>query len=464
MKEANHRTDRSYVLSIDSAYGKGKTHFLGLLEQKLRENHLVARVDAWVDDADGEPAIAVMAAIQTELEPYLSRSSKLKEKAAVATRNIGPLLLSMFMGSLTKAGSKYVGSEALEAMEDLLEVPDCSASAESDAIAAGAEEAVDEFGSKIAELADRRVRRAITEYQKRKQSRLLFKQSMADLLKHAASLKSAPNAPLIVIIDELDRCRPDYAIKVLEEIKHFFDVPGVAFVLAMYGDQLAHSVKAIYGSEFNSKEYLRRFSDRTYELREKSMDELVATRMAAYGLDAARLRHPSLIPSSDSAFPDSARLIAGLCNVLSLTVREVEAVMDGLRLFMSRWDHRTPVELIFLIPKLASVVRRGRASNGHGLITTQGHLPFSPSVVPKERNVRDLYTTFTACANQSIQDLAGGHWQQPNYAHKYLQEGFVDEYRNRSPLASADASELSVLSEYDARVELIDGLLDHSSS
>ena len=57
---------------------------------------------------------------------------------------------------------------------------------------------------------------------------LVFKQELAQL---ADKLEK----PLVVIIDELDRCRPDFAIRLIERIKHFFDIPKIVFVLVMNG-------------------------------------------------------------------------------------------------------------------------------------------------------------------------------------------------------------------------------------
>ena len=68
------------------------------------------------------------------------------------------------------------------------------------------------------------------------------------------------------MIDELDRCRPSYAIELLEVAKHLFSVDRVVFVLAVNRVELAHSVKALYGAEFDAAGYLERFFDLEYLL------------------------------------------------------------------------------------------------------------------------------------------------------------------------------------------------------
>lgn len=73
--------------------------------------------------------------------------------------------------------------------------------------------------------------------------------------------------PLVFFIDELDRCRPDYAVEFLERIKHFFCVDNIIFIISVDKRHLAESVKGHYGSaDIDTDEYLRRFFDIEYDL------------------------------------------------------------------------------------------------------------------------------------------------------------------------------------------------------
>ena len=71
---------------------------------------------------------------------------------------------------------------------------------------------------------------------------------------------------LVVCVDELDRCRPEYALSLLEVTRQLFDVPGVVVLLATNRTELAHSIKSIFGGDFNADRYLRRIVDRTVQL------------------------------------------------------------------------------------------------------------------------------------------------------------------------------------------------------
>jgi hypothetical protein len=66
---------------------------------------------------------------------------------------------------------------------------------------------------------------------------------------------------LIIFIDELDRCRPTFAIETLEIIKHYFNQKDIVFVFAIDLEQLSYSISTMYGVGMDSAGYLRRFFD-----------------------------------------------------------------------------------------------------------------------------------------------------------------------------------------------------------
>lgn len=88
-----------------------------------------------------------------------------------------------------------------------------------------------------------------------------------------ALTKLAPeDGQLIVFVDELDRCKPTYAIKVLERIKHYFSVPNITFIFSVDLSQLQNTVKRYYGEEFDGYHYLDRFFDLVINLPEPNLD------------------------------------------------------------------------------------------------------------------------------------------------------------------------------------------------
>jgi len=77
---------------------------------------------------------------------------------------------------------------------------------------------------------------------------------------------------LIVFIDELDRCKPEYAIRLLERTKHYFDDERVVFVFSVNIAQLQHTIRVYYGDGFDATRYLDKFFDLRVSLPEINYD------------------------------------------------------------------------------------------------------------------------------------------------------------------------------------------------
>lgn len=73
--------------------------------------------------------------------------------------------------------------------------------------------------------------------------------------------KICENKKIIIMVDELDRCKPTFAIELLEVIKHLFDVENMVFIFALDIKQLSYSVQSVYGTGIDSTGYLCRFFD-----------------------------------------------------------------------------------------------------------------------------------------------------------------------------------------------------------
>jgi hypothetical protein len=115
-----------------------------------------------------------------------------------------------------------------------------------------------------------------------KQSAKQFNHSLQELAN--ALWKAKNQKPIIILIDELDRCRPSYAIELLETAKHIFGVDRVVFVLAVNRAELAHSVKALYGNEFDAEGYLRRFFDIDFLLPAPDRQQFIRDMLASIGV------------------------------------------------------------------------------------------------------------------------------------------------------------------------------------
>ena len=231
------------VLAIDAAWGNGKTTFLRIWEQYLRcQEFPVVKFNAWETDFSEDPFVALSTELTSGLQEHADQS--IAAKVAAMKKSAGKVLLRAVPSVIRLATGGIVDIGPVE-----------------------------ELGNALASYAEER----ISAYQGARESVEEFKIRLQDMV----GAVSDDGRPLVVMIDELDRCRPSYAVELLEVAKHLFSVAGIVFVLAVNRDQLAHSIKALYGSGFDAPGYLRRFFDVDFQLPEPEREAFVEATLAA---------------------------------------------------------------------------------------------------------------------------------------------------------------------------------------
>lgn len=436
--------DHSIVLGIDSPYGIGKSWFLERLGRQLSLSHPVARIDAWADDIGDEPLTAFMAAIDDALAPYISKSQKLRDRMAAVKVAALPVMGKLVSGALVKALTKVAGDEINDDIGETIEnavrgVKEDPKGKEDGAAAKAVEGALDKLGEEINSLVDRRGAAMLAAYRQRRQSRKVFRENIRNLVSGIRGEVESKAPPLVIIIDELDRCRPNYAIKILEEIKHFFEVPGLVFIIGLHGGQLSKSVRAIYGNEFDGEDYLRRFFTRRYALKDFSIVELCAAIFEEWGIDEEKFKFPDFMLGATYR-TTKPRLIGIILAQWSVTPREIFYIIDALRLFVSGWEHPDPIEPMAILSLIVKMVR------GQELNFTQPHskddvLVTGDSVNAQGDWTRERYSISTYLNNLSplawnrLSDI-GKEQAGSDASRNYLVEWLLEEWnsrRNRSP-------------------------------
>lgn len=89
---------------------------------------------------------------------------------------------------------------------------------------------------------------------------------------------------LVIFVDELDRCKPDYAIRFLERIKHYFNDDRITFVFSVSVSQLECTVRNYYGADFNAVRYLDKFFDLRMTLPEIDYDDFIQNQLKLRGI------------------------------------------------------------------------------------------------------------------------------------------------------------------------------------
>ena len=210
------------VIAVDAAWGAGKTTFLRLWAQHLRnERFSVVAFNAWETDFCDDPFVSLSTELTDKLRDTMSPSlgEEIKRTQDLAKK----VVLAVVPGVVSLATQGVVDLNSLREGQDRL-----------------------------------------SEYRQARDLLKKFKDSLHKMTEAIA--KSEKRLPLVVVVDELDRCRPSYAIELLEAAKHLFAVDGIVFVLALNRAELSHSVRSLYGVGFDAEGYLRRFIDLDFRL------------------------------------------------------------------------------------------------------------------------------------------------------------------------------------------------------
>ncbi len=266
-------TDSSLTIAIDGAWGIGKTAFVRFMESHLKSsNHVVLYYNAWDFDYIEDPLTALVGELSGMLKE-LETDTKLKKvgrRFSDVCKALAPLFLTVAAKKLTGLSLDEVKSLIPIGEQNDSDVSGDSASHHPKQEGGEQEGVKKEAFDQAAEIA----KRHLAQHFATKNSIDQFKQSLAKYVEHLQE-GGRFEAPLVIIIDELDRCKPSFAIRTLEIVKHIFDVPGVSFLIATNIKELGHCVQGTYGSAYDGSKYLQRFFDFTCVLDAGTQETLV---------------------------------------------------------------------------------------------------------------------------------------------------------------------------------------------
>lgn len=342
---------RAYTIAIDARYGEGKSFFLKRLAKHMALNHPVAFVDAWADDLADEPLTALAATLKQALEPFVDEPD-VQDRLRTFMSKTGKVTKIAALGLLRRGLGLALTGGAVDAAADVLSgVSDDVSDAVNDGIKDASLAQVEEVGQAIRGVAAHRLmEERVNAFEEGKAAVQEMKDSLSAIVESLSGETLHP--PIIIVIDELDRCRPTYAIKLLEEIKHLFDVPGLVFILALHADQLAHSVSGAYGSTFDGRAYLRRFIDREYKLAEPPLTPLLEHLCRTHGLVDSKISFPLVADDDGHSFKVAlTELLAEYMRINGLTARDAFRLTDVLQTAVAIAGRR-PLHGVYLLPLL----------------------------------------------------------------------------------------------------------------
>jgi len=232
-----------FVLNLNGGWGSGKTNLLKrMYVDLLGKRHPAIYVDAWESDFVKEPLVVIASELINQLQ---AMSSGIGEDLNKLSDALGRFLKASFVGVSGVITKKFIDDST---------------------VGVG-------FAENILNETSKGAMRSIRQgYAEQVEAIKEVRENLEALSEVLSGPTFGNNLPVVVLVDELDRCRPTYAIEMLETIKHFFCTRNFVFVVATDTEQLEHSIKAVYGNDFASGQYLRRFFDRRIEIPEPDID------------------------------------------------------------------------------------------------------------------------------------------------------------------------------------------------
>ncbi|MBA2722924.1 MAG: AAA family ATPase [Methylibium sp.] len=321
------------VLALDSPWGTGKTTLVRMLQAQLEAKQFrCIYFNAWAVDYASDPLVAIVSKIDLlgkDAKPEAQkRMKKLKSIATLVGRR----------GLIATVKASTLGALDLEKEIEA-------------ALADGAGEAT-------SDLFDLAVKEG--------ECLAKFREELQAVI--AEIRKKNERGNLIVFIDELDRCRPTFAIELLERIKHLFDVPNIVFVLSIDKSQVEVSTSSVYGVGINAREYLRRFIDLEFQVPQVSGKPFIKHLLKRFELDEVFSERTGDLRSDMSNFVD---FFCFLAKTTGMSLRTQEHCVARLALVLDQTPsnyHLHPVLAATLIvtramhSQLFSKIRSGAAS------------------------------------------------------------------------------------------------------
>ena len=207
-------------ISLHGQWGTGKTFLLRRWQKTLElDGYQAIYFNAWEDDFCDDPLLAMIGHLAGHFE-----ENKFKELARRVAEIALPLIKENILGVLKATTGVTIN---LDQQEQSSKTP-------------------------------------LDAYLEQRATKDQLKSQLAQLSEGVAH---ETGHPLVFIVDELDRCRPTFAIELLERVKHIFDVPHIVFVFGLNRDELTKSLSSVYG-DINADVYLRRFFDFEFNIPE----------------------------------------------------------------------------------------------------------------------------------------------------------------------------------------------------
>ena len=312
---------------IDGGWGTGKTEFCQKLIRLMQQQHpdyQPVYIDAFRSDHSGEPLLALLAEIIKTCTPE-DTSEQPSEQRKNITRKIAKAA-RFGIKTVAKAAASHLLKQSTDDLaEEFQQIINDGQDADS-----LAETVTDAAATIASHTIDATVEALLKEQIEAEKNLETLKACLKEL---------AADKPIILFIDELDRCRPDYAVDMLEVIKHVFEVENVKVVLVTNTKQLRAAINHRYGVEVDAQKYLDKFLKYSFALPDKVVTPF-GMRQALVSVEYFKqLIRKSRMASKLQALIDERNLtikfISDMIERNNISLRETERLVRFLEIYHS---------------------------------------------------------------------------------------------------------------------------------
>ncbi|WP_373964205.1 P-loop NTPase fold protein [Kosakonia sacchari] len=295
----------NYVLNLNAGWGTGKSYFLRRWIDTIKNHYPTVYIDSWKNDHSKDPLLNVVAEIKTSL------ISKTEVRAIDSSLLKGTWrLIKSVAPDATKAIIKNKLGINTDELGEILD-----------------KDSLADIGAKLVGEAIKAHEETVSSIENFKKAVLSWLDAVID------TAEPKLHYPLFIFIDELDRCRPTFAIEMLETVKHIFDMDKVVFVIATDKTQLEHSIKAVYGQNFNSQVYLDRFFNRTVILNNVPPQEFIKSKVDLSEPIREFCKYEHNFPfrsTHESRLNELIYVLTGISNGFDMSLRSIDLWIDKL--------------------------------------------------------------------------------------------------------------------------------------
>lgn len=414
---------------IDGGWGTGKTEFCQKLIRLMQEQHPDYRpvyIDAFRSDHSGEPLLALLAEIIKACTPEGSDEKLIeehKDRIRRITKAAGFLMKTVAkaaVGHVLKQNTDDLAEELQQIMND---------GQEADSLA---ETVTDAAATIASHTIDATVEALLKEQIEAEKNLETLKACLKEL---------AADKPIILFIDELDRCRPDYAVDMLEVIKHVFDVENVKVVLVTNTKQLRAAINHRYGMEVDAQKYLDKFLKYSFALPDKIVARFEKERaLVAVEYFKKLIRNNGMADELKGLIKQeiTMKFISNMIRQVNISLRETERLVRFLEIYHSLkgidgvpWQHKllriTGIFIFCFYPSLLDDINRNCTNAEH--FVKFFNIQTSPRM-PEESTFNSVQTiAMLLILNSDIKDK---RFKYPEFPYerdwqKYISDVFFED-------------------------------------